>query len=332
MRFVVVFLGTVLVLLLGAAAVNAAVNPYAIYPTRWFPPAAGNDLDRALRLLENPQLQPELVVFGSSRSSRLRPKDLECFSGLTSANAAFSNATPDAVYALAHFMLDTKPAPKTMILGVDVEAFQDAAKFGDRLASVPRLGKYLKADSVQQYWFDGTQLLSFGQLNDSVRVLQHTVEANLPQQTVSEDNAPPLQIIENRDEDTPKKALTSYQKRFVNYPAPDAQQLEYFRSLVQLASDKHIHLKIFITPLSPTLTEVLNKQGIYPKRLAQVDQWLRELQGQYPFEFYNFSTIQAFGGNDKDFYNLAHIDDVNSARLIGAMYTEAGRAAQCAPK
>lgn len=336
-RFAIAFFTTLGLVLLTTALINAVVNPYAIYPTQWFPPVAVNDLDRAVDMLQNPALEPQLVVFGSSRSSRLRPRDLECYSGLTSANASFSNATPDSYYALASYMLDIKPSPKMMIIGVDVEAFQPPEKFGDRLGNVPRLQKYLRPNRLEGTWFDATQLFSFAQLSDSVRDVQHTLQptpaadANTSPQDKT-DNAPPLKIIENSEESTPKRAIQSYEKRFGDYTALSQDQKDYFEALVKLATDKHIALKIFITPLSPTLIDDLTRQGMYPQRHLDVRNWLTQLRGKYPFEFYDLSTIDTFGGNDKDFYNLAHINDVNSARLIGVLFSESGRAAQCAPK
>lgn len=359
MRFTITFLGTVFLLLAAAAAINYFVNPYAVYPTRSLAPVSGNDLERALRELEDPAAQPELVVFGSSRSFRLRPQDLECYSGLRSANQAYTGATPEGYFALASYLVENKPAPKMMIVGVDVEAFQPDAKRGDKIQSIPRLQRYLNGLSrLENLWLDVTNLVSYSQLNDAARAVarsvgiepdpvasleqawQTFVNALMPDKTANaaptKQTEPksqrPAKTVENRAELSPELVMEHYQNRFRGYTSLSTEEQGYFEALLRLAREKNIPAKVFITTLHPQLIEVLNKQGFYPKRYADVRGWLQGLSQQYAFEFYDFSTPDKFGGNAADFFNLSHIDEINSARLIGAMFPESGRAAQCAPQ
>lgn len=354
MRFVIVFCSAALLLLAAAAAVNYVVNPYAIYPPRWFTPVSGNDLERALRELESPTARPELVVFGSSRSSRLRPADLECYTGLTSVNAAYAGATPEGYFALASYLVENKPPPKMIIVGVDIEAFQIAAKFGDKVAGVPRLKRYLQdTNALQETWLDGTNLVSWAQLDDSLRALarvfgldpnqttplerawKNMVNALAPKQKANDQTARARaqrrqqRRAANRAEISPALVTEHYQNRFNAYTALSDEQVQYFEALLRLAREKNIAVKLFVTTLHPQLIEVLNKQGFYPKRFADVQRWLTQLQPTYGFAYYDFSTPAKFGGNTQDFFNLSHIDETNSARVIGAMFPE--RKAQCAP-
>ncbi|MBI4670755.1 MAG: DUF1574 family protein [Chloroflexi bacterium] len=365
MRFTVIFLGTLVLLLAAAATINYLVNPYAIYPTRSLAPVSSNDLERSLRELENPNHQPELVVFGSSRSSRLLPRDLECYSGLKSANQAYAGATPEGYFALASYMLENKPAPKMLLIGVDIEAFQIAAKFGDKVSAIPRLQRYLNgASQLQNWWLDATSLVSSAQLNDSARVMARLYGADLTQPTWLDRNwkefvntlaprkqaatttqaktasatpaptktpRPPKGTI-NRAEITPANVIKHYRNRFRDYTALSTEQQDYFQALIQLAYAKNIPVKVFITTLHPQLIAELNKQGFYPKRYADVRAWLKKLSQAYAFDYYDFSTPDKFGGNNTDFFNLSHVDEVNSARLIGAMFTGTGYAAKCLPQ
>ncbi len=359
MRFILAFLTTVVLLLGAAAAINYFVNPYAVYPTRSLAPVSSNDLERALRELEDPAAQPELVVFGSSRSFRLRAIDLECYSGLQSANQAYTGATPEGYFALASYLVENKPAPKMFIVGVDVEAFQPDAKRGDKIQSIPRLQRYLNGTSrLENLWLDTTNLVSFAQLNDAARTAARSmgIDANpiaplerawqtwvnpltpaktanaAPTEQLEPKSQRPAKTVENRAELAPELVMEHYQNRFRGYTTLSTEEQDYFEVLVRLARDKRIPTKVFITTLHPQLIEVLNKQGFYPKRYADVRAWLQELAQEYAFEFYDFSTPDKFGGSATDFFNLSHIDEINGARLIGAMFTENGRAAQCAPQ
>lgn len=355
MRFVIVFFGTVVLLLAAAAAANYVVNPYAIYPSRWFTPASGNDLERALRELENADASPELIVLGSSRSSRLRANDLKCYTGLSGMNVAYAGATPEGYFALASYLIENKTPPKMILVGVDIEAFQIAAEFGDKVTGVPRLKRYLQDTHVlQETWTDGTNLVSWAQLSDSLRVITRALGLN-PNQTTPLDTAwnnmvntlapkknargetkipksqRPAKQVDNRSELSPALVLRHYQSRFRDYTSLSTEQQRYFESLMKLARAKNIPVKIFITTLHPQLIEVLNKQGFYPKRYADVRAWLTQLSQTYAFEYYDFSTPDKFGGNNKDFFNLSHIDETNSARVIQAMFPDAARVTHCAP-
>jgi hypothetical protein len=55
------------------------------------------------------------------------------------------------------------------------------------------------------------------------------------------------------------------------------------------------------------------------------------LKQQYPFEYHDFSTPDKFGGTLTDFFNLAHIDETNSARLIAALFQDTPHPLNCAP-
>lgn len=356
MRFIIVFLATAILLLGATAAVNYFVNPYAIYPPRWLAPVSSNDLERALRELEEPAAQPALLVLGSSRSSRLRPQDLECYTGLTSMNAAYAGATPEGYFALTAYLVENKTPPKILLVGVDIEAFQIAAKFGDKVTGVPRLKRYLEDTNIlQEQWQDGTNLVSWAQLNDALRVLARAQNINLnptapldrawnkmvnalaPKQNAN--NAVkipkaqrPAKQVDNRAEITPALVIQHYQSRFSGYTSLSTEQQTYFEDLLKLARARDIKVKLFITTLHPDLIKVLDEQGFYPKRYADVRAWLTELQPTYGFDFYDFATPDKFGGNTQDFFNLSHIDEINSARAIRAMFPDAARAAQCAPQ
>lgn len=354
MRFIAVFFCAVLSLLLAVAALNFFVNPYAMYPPRWFMPASANDLERVLRELESLRAQPQLVVLGSSRSVRLRARDLECYTGLPSINAAYAGATPEGYFALASYLVENRTTPQTLIVGVDIEAFQIAAKFGDKVTGVPRLKRYLQDSGLlQEAWNDGTNLVSWTQLNDSFRMVQFALGQDVNQinpldrawrtwvnQLTPEKNARAetripkaqrlLKTVENRAEVKPAQVIKHYQKRFNGYTALSDEQQAYFEAMLKLAQQKNIRVKLFITTLHPDLIKILNKQGFYPKRHAEVRAWLNRLAEKYPIEVYDFATPNTFGGNTKDFFNLSHIDETNSARLIGAMFAENGNAANCA--
>lgn len=355
MRFAFIFFTTFIFALATAAGINYFVNPYAIYPPRWFTPVSSNGLERALRELENPAAQPALLVLGSSRSSRLRPQDLECYTGLTSMNAAYAGATPEGYFALAAYLAENKTPPKILLVGVDIEAFQIAAKFGDKVTGVPRLKRYLEdTDVLQEQWQDGTNLVSWAQLSDALRVVARVrgIETNqatpldrawnkmvntlAPKKNAT--NAPkipkaqrPAKQVDNRAEITPALVIQHYQNRFSGYTALSTEQQTYFEDLLKLARAHEIEVKLFITTLHPDLIKVLDKQGFYPKRYADVRAWLAQLKQTYAFDYYDFSTPDKFGGNTQDFFNLSHIDETNSARVIRALFPDAAPAAQCAP-
>lgn len=352
-RFLRVF-GLTLVAALGAIAVlNLVVNPYALYPSRFFPPLTVNDLDRSLQELAKPEAQPELVVFGSSRSARLQPPDLECYSGMVSANQAYSGSTPGGVYALASYLVDNKPTPKLFIIGVDVEGFNPEASFADTASHVTRLQKYLAGSGqLESLWQDYSSLLSIGQLSDTLGVLRRAAAVQVPRNPLDKlwvdavttllAEHPALQRMVRRayKTRTPKNAGVAlqldpdetkqvYQTRFRQYKELSPEEKTYFESLLRLAQDHGIQVKLFITTLHPSLIQVLNKQGNYPKRHAEVVSFLEGLKSRYAFEFYDFSTPDTFGGNNEDFFNLAHIDEKNSARLIAALFSDKDRGAAC---
>jgi hypothetical protein len=328
MRFVQGFVLTLGLLLASAAALNYVVNPYALYPLQLFVPASANALESSLREIEKPQFQPQLVVLGSSRSARLRPADLDCFSGMTSANTAYAGGTPQGYYALTAYLLEHKPKPKLLIVGLDVEAFKADAKFADRIANVPRLRRYVDSASLAQaLWMDATNLVSLAQVTDSLRVVAQALwEPNAG----AAELARKVESSENRREATPAETIAHNLGRYAGYTTLSPEEEAYLEALLRLAQEQGIQVKLFITTMHPQLVEALNRQGLYPARLSEVRALLRGLQARYAFTVHDFSTPDKFGGNNSDFFNLSHIDEVNSARLIGALFAEQDRAALCA--
>lgn len=354
-QFVFTFLLTLGLALGAIAALNFFVNPYALYPPQWLPPLTVNDVARSLHEMEQPGYSPELVVFGSSRSSRLTVSDLKCYSGYESANQAYSGATPAGNYALASYLLENKPAPKMFIIGVDVESFNADASFADRASHVVRLQKYLEGYSeLETAWRDYSSLFSAGQFSDSFSSLAHAVgwqpdnpldrawvsgvAALLPNDPGVQRRAQralrvqaPDAAPRDRSQIDPEDTLHRYENRFRQYKALSPEQERYFELLLKLAHDHQVEVKLFITTMHPRLIELLNKQGNYPARHAEVIAFLRQLRQSYPFELYDLPTPATFGGNNKDFFNLAHIDEKNSARVIALLFSDRGRSAVCGP-
>jgi hypothetical protein len=324
------------------AALNFIVNPYGLYPTQIFPAISVNDLDTALRDLERPENEPQVVVLGSSRSRQLLARDLECNTGLPSANAAYQGATPQGYSALAAFLLKTKqPLPRMLIIGLDVEAFHNANLFGDKVSQVPRLQKYLSDFSrVQSIWLNATSLVSVGQLSDSLREVQYqyltrpgirlnpfTVAAASGKASNPTQDLPAEGLLRPDQEE-----INNYLARFNNYTALDEEQQGYFETLLSNAQRNHVRIKIFVTPMHPRLLEALNQQGYYPKRYKDVQAYIQQLRTRYPFEFYDFSRPDSFGGTDTDFVNLSHINADNGTRLIAALFEGDPLAKPCAPR
>ncbi len=328
MRFVAYFGFTLGLILASAAGLNFVVNPYALYPLRWLAPVSVNNLEDSLRQIEKPEFHPDLMVLGSSRSARLRAADLKCYSGLESANQAYAGGTPEGYFALASYVLDNKPHPKMFIIGLDVEAFNEDAKFANRLQEIPRLARYTTtSNAVHSLWLDFTNLVSMAQVNDSLRVVWlAVVDPNAQQKAMEKDAL----AIENRAEATPKETIAHNLGRYRGYTQLSVEEQGHLEDLLRLAQQNGIEVKLYITTMHPQLIEALTRQGYYPARLVEVRNLLNRLRAQYPFEFYDFSTPDTFGGTLTDFHNLSHINEINSARLIGALFADRNRAAQCA--
>lgn len=140
---VVLFAVLAVALLAGAVALNVAVNPRGEFPHRGVVPSSEHDAVVKLWLLQDSGAAPQTLILGSSRAQPWDPAQLAAHTGGPAFNFAIAGALPtDQV--LLYKELDRRGLlPRTMVVGLDVDAFSDQPFAQSRVAPLADLDRPL---------------------------------------------------------------------------------------------------------------------------------------------------------------------------------------------
>jgi hypothetical protein len=321
-------------LIFGAAIVATAataviVDPYATFGTGLVAPVVWLDRDEKANALEALVEKPAVVVLGSSRSMKLKPDCLGRLTGKAAFNFAVNSAQVEDYTAIYRYIRSLDHgAMRRLIIGVDPEAFHNAAVPDHRLQVSKRLSKHLDGAPSYPLASLGADLLSWQTLKDSVRAVRHAVLGGEARASAfGPDGYLTYVVWEDqirRGVFDPKAhieaSVSEYTERYRGFTALSEGRVDAFRNLLKEAKAAGIEVDAFIPPLHPELARRLEANTTVAARTDETEALLRSLEGEALLRFHETSRLEAIGGDPALFFDGAHMMEANAIRLLSKIF------------
>ena len=261
----------------------------------------------------------------------ISPIALERNTGIRFFNFAVDSALTEDYLAIYRWTRRQSPYCKILLVGLDVEALNDEDEFDARLignSALISLLPPLKLKTVVA--FRASQALSlmdrhFAQ--DVLRSLRIANNSNLrvsgelsafdpdgllhyPQwekQVAAGTFKLANQLSNSRDE---------YRRRFANMKSISKRRSQDLETLIKEAQQDGVTIYLWITPLHPDTTSYLSANTQYAPLLERIRAYCQQLERQYQIRTFDFSEPARFQGNSSDWWDGAHIQPANAARIV----------------
>jgi hypothetical protein len=320
-KFLLVFIGTILILCSVTAAINIYSNPFGYYGDAQL--GVGqvfNAQIEKLHHIESMEVKPDAFVFGSSNSMRMSPKLIDSLFQCRSYNYGVYQAGVADYYCIGHVILDDlKIKPKLVIVCVDDWSFAELPQPPDRvfygaqnrLAYKPRFSKYLKDFSwLKLIWAQVKSSLSFDQLSFSLsnfyKAYQKKDFHRSPSPTYSPffSDGTRMKYADLDDKDVTdlaesgKYKLTEYLKNKYDslvkvnpngamldghevFERFDKKSLNLFDSLMCAFTKAGTKVIINVMPVQPYYWQVISSKTNYNDRIVLLLKYLNGLKSKY---------------------------------------------------
>jgi hypothetical protein len=328
-----------LLVVAAAGAVNALVDPYGSVGTGIVGPAVWTDRSEKVRLIEQLQAPPRVVVLGSSRAMKVQPSYLTRITGQTAFNASVSSGRPVDAYVFTRFLHDRFPQTSQSYLWLlDQEAFAEGA-IDPTLLADSTLGPYLPA---AERWRDRASglswLFSWSTLHLSWKTWrqEQRPRQTLPQRDEQGGPAPRFAADGYRVSDANSRAAAHgrslaagiaqsrriFARRYqTGYPGLAESPREFFERTVKTMNSWGATPVIVLSPMQPRLLRDLRYCG-WEARHRDVLAYLSSLRSGCDFVLLDMSHIGSFKGSPRDFYDGVHMMPPNHRKLIRAVLAD----------
>jgi hypothetical protein len=98
----------------------------------------------------------------------------------------------------------------------------------------------------------------------------------------------------------------------------DADARRWFERFLATANEHGDAPTIFLTPMHPRMADDLAGAG-REERMEVVRDYLRSLEDEYDFTWYDYTAIDSFGGTESDWFDGVHPDVANTRRLLAQL-------------
>lgn len=321
-RFVLAILLGLAVVLGGATALNAVVDPYGLLGTHLVPTAVEDDRHEKLDLIDRLSRTPELVVLGNSRARQADPAFIQQLTGLQHGfNAAVTDGRSSDTWAFLRYLDERKPLRGTAYIWfVDQWLGDDSSTPVTR--SDPRTAPFVGGQATSTRTV-GTlrDYASLDAVEASARVLRACVE-NGGCPSNAEFKANGSFIARYRRAATPsflRQSLANQLPQALSRPrnptfASYWNSLSRFRQILAWMNAHGSTPVLVMDPVQPTILAAYDKWG-FPRRQRGLKA-LALLHHQYRFVVVDTTEISSFGGSPTDFTDARHVDERNMQRLL----------------
>jgi len=315
--------------------VVAVVNPHRVFWGHDFPEIMPNTRALKLDLLQKYSRAGtvDLVVLGSSRSTKLSPDLLESLTGLRTFNAGVFSAGPNDYLSMYRVMKQQGIAPKTLVVGLDAEALDPATPpapdFDSNLAlksalngTVPNLPAkiwhwgWLYKKSLTPYYIQDIgksiwirimprpplfEFLPNGQEED--RVLDTKIQSGV---------YPRAEKIKDCED--------SLQAKFANFHEA-SPELEYdLKQLLSEAASDKVRVVLWITPVHPEALEKILKDPQASHNFRSAKAHLTQLGAIFDLPVRDLIDSQSFGGKPDSWYDCVHYSGADADKIAKELF------------
>ena len=321
-------LGAGLAISLGFALV---VDPLRTFGTGRVPSVLTSEhysKPRAFLRLDPPA---QAIVLGSSKVMKLAPSCLRELAGVPAFNFGLSSSHVEDWVAAYRFARAEGRAPlRELVIGVDVDAFDNHAEPDARLLSSVYLRRYLD-DRWHLSWtvasraLFGWQALRFGLSS----LTYHFVPSARPEARMRFDDQGFViydaweRALNNGTLDrVPLFAAVAAKLHGKlagkGFDALSPERVALFKDLVHSAHADGITVDVFVPPFHPELAAV--RDGPIVARAAECENLLGELEREGSIRYFHIRGIADFHGDPAGYFDGAHMTEANSSRLLLAMF------------
>jgi hypothetical protein len=319
-RMALHFFGLILGCLVLVGLGNWVINPWGLYPLHLMVSRVGNQRYPKCALLRRCQPPPAQLVLGSSRSQCFEPRWLESRTGLRTFNLAVSGGRPEDFLALYRFATEEARAPvRSVVLGLEMTAFSGCEVNYPVLESDSTLRRFVPRRPV---WVQGLSqlslLLSRKQAEDAWVTLCHALGSGPAGYRPLQSDGYELPGV---DRLRPNWTLAQKIHADLNI-TPGKTDPGAFRDLARLLSllDRQgVQTRIVLMPMVEPLWQAWRRNGYGPQE-ERVHAQIRRLAARYHARFADFSHVQSFGGDPKEFRDCVHATVVNGQKMIDALF------------
>jgi hypothetical protein len=306
-RFYLTVLAIVVPGLLGAGAVNIAVDPYGVMNSPMI--ARVNQLKpqqfsnvRLFKAADVIRLSPDTLVMGSSRTDLgLDPKHPALDHGQQAYNLGLVGPNMYEVKRYLDHAIANQPQLKTVVIGLDFFMF-NAYKVDEGDFVDSRLGKrHLRLQDALNI------TLSIDALNSSYRTVSASFQSDA-YYLYRDDGM--RYVFRNSNESMRsrfKQSMQGYLETDAYYGSYrlSEEQLSYLQEVVELGQKHDIEMAFFISPAHAAHWEILAKAGLWP----EFETWKRriaEITPIWDFSGYNSITTEAISDDMQNYWDSSH--------------------------
>ena len=330
LRFTRVFLALVLAGLATSAAVALLVDPMRTFGTGRVPSVLTSEhmaKPEAFLRLDPPA---QAIVLGSSRVMKIRPACLAELTGVPAFNFGLSSSHVEDLVAAYRFARARGGRPlRALVIGVDVEAFDDHAEPDPRLLSSRYLRAYLDGGSHLSWSAASRALFGWQAFRYGLSSLWHQLRPSraLPRMHFDGDGFVTYDVWETaqregRFDPVPEFARVKAQLLGPlsgrEFDALSAERVALFQDMVRSAHAAGIQVDVYIPPLHPRLADV--RTGPIVARTAELEALLGALEREGALRWFRIHRIEDVHGDPAGYFDGIHMSEANSTRVLLAMF------------
>lgn len=305
----------VLILAGGILALNYVVNPFGLYATTNYAPIVVNSRNQKVEFYEALPTPPAIVIYGSSRSFAMPPRYITQQTGRPAFNASVTGGVPRDFVAFTRFMIERGTLPDVLIVGLSVDQLT--------LDYVPlepdRLAAYVESERnpVSAAVYELDNLFSLEQTEASLAVLLREGEDH-PDEVVYYQFDPDGMGYFNESRPL-EQAVADYLEGWRHYfdgKELNPAAMDYLRQLLDICQQHHIQVVIYIAAYHPRVVEMYPPGHDYWRLLDEYRAALTAFEREYDFTWYDFTTLDSYGGTDQLFYDASHPNEEGNRRML----------------
>jgi hypothetical protein len=330
-KFLWIALSIIVMGLATTSALALVVDPLHIFGTGRIESILTGERDEKPIAFLNRKPAPQAVILGSSRVMKVRPSCLTDLTGLPAYNFGLSNSAIEDMVAVMGFVRGEAHAPvQLLVIGLDVEQFDDGIPIDPRLLSADHLRPYV-VGANRRTWSTVTQALFGWQgFRYAAISLRFHFFPNAKPKPKSHDEADGLVRYDVWDEEiskgtfNPRNNLASTLPRFSTSIAArgfgqlSASRLAMFRSFVAQEHSRGTEIHVVIPPIHRDLSAA--RRGPIDQRTAELDASLRAMAREGLFEYFSISSPSSFNGDPDGYYDGMHLNEQNTDRMLLAVF------------
>lgn len=329
------FLFTVFFAVLCYFVTVTIVNPRGVFWGRSFPQVMPNTRALKLDFLQkyNRDGAVDLVVLGSSRSTKLSPVLLETLTGQRTFNAGVFSGGPNDYLSLYRVMKQRGIVPKTLVVGLDAEALDPATAPAPDFESnfplksalngtVPTLPArmwhwaWLYKESLNPYYIKNISESIWLWFKPRPRLFEFQSDGHEEDQTLD------VQIQSGVYPYAEKvgQCESSLQSKFADFQEASPELERNLKQLLSEAAIDKVRVVLWITPMHPkALSKILNEPQA-ARNFQNAETHLTEIGAMFNLPVRNLTDSRSFGGNSDTWYDCVHYSQIDADRIAKALF------------